>query len=120
MMESREKPLMERKRIVRKLYTSVGVPEREWAWFTEWLEGVSPKGTSNQPRRELLWATWQDTNEDFRKKATEKEMPVRCISWMKRWIKVLGVKRGKFDRYKCHVCYFGKLAEARVREGTTR
>jgi hypothetical protein len=47
MMESREKPLMERKRIVRKLYTSVGVPEREWAWFTEWLEGVSPKGTSN-------------------------------------------------------------------------
>jgi hypothetical protein len=35
MMESREKPLTERKRIVRKLYTSVGVPEREWAWFTE-------------------------------------------------------------------------------------
>jgi hypothetical protein len=64
-----------------------------------------------------LWATWQDTYEDFRKKAIEKEMPVRCISWMKCWIKVLGVKRGKFDQYKCRVCYFGKLAEARVREG---
>jgi len=43
--------------------------------------------------------------------------PPRSITKVKEWLNALGIKPNKFDRYRCLICFEGKEAKKRQREG---
>jgi len=52
--------------------------------------------------------------------ASESNSPVRSYNTIRNWLQEIGVKRGKFDRYRCETCFEGRMAEQRQREGKMR
>jgi len=47
----------------------------------------------------------------------KKGYPPRSITKVKGWLKELGIKPNKFDRYRCLVCFEGREAQKRERQG---
>ena len=109
-----------RKRVTREFWKAAGVPQKEWEWFLEFVESVSQKGSSNYSQKQLMSSTWEGAYKQYTKTAKEEGQTVRCDRWMIKWMKILGVKRGRFDRYKCKKCWLGKKALVRREKGQPR
>ena len=43
--------------------------------------------------------------------------PKRSFSCVKKWLKELGVKKARFDKYRCEICFQGRAAGRRVATG---
>jgi hypothetical protein len=118
---NKDKPYKERRqRVIRELGKTAEVPEKEWTWFTEFAERVSTKGSSNYSKTELMWSTWEGAYKHYKKTAQEEGQTVRSDRWMIKWMKILGLKRARFDRYKCEKCWKGKKALVRREKGKTK
>jgi hypothetical protein len=58
-----------------------------------------------------------DADHHYMTAATAAQHPTCCRSWLTNWTNMLGVKCGKFDRYKSPICHCGKKAELSLAQG---
>ena len=49
-------------------------------------------------------------DKDYKPWAESLELPVRKYNTIRTWLKEIGVKPGRFDRYRCKICFDGRLA----------
>jgi len=73
-------------------------------------------GTKDE--RRILRNTWREFYQvDYVSFAAEKGLPKRSFTTLRNILVETKIKKGKFDRYSCGVCFEGKLAEERIRAG---
>jgi len=73
-------------------------------------------GTINE--RRIMKNSWREFHEvDYAAFCEREFLPWRSFSTLRGWLNDLKVKKGKFDRYSCGVCFEGKMAEERIRVG---
>jgi hypothetical protein len=82
--------------------------------FFIWLmSGQDPKRTGGS--HEQLWSVficWIICH--LRKKGNGQK---RSFSLVKRWLKELDIKKARFDKYRCEICFEGRGAEGRIKIG---
>jgi len=54
---------------------------------------------------------------DYLPFAKEGKWPKRSFSLVKRWLKELDIKKARFDKYRCEICFEGRGAEGRIKIG---
>lgn len=86
--------------------------------MTKWILDVANVKSGTKKERRILKNSWREFHEvDYTSFAEKEGLPVRCFSTLRGWLNELNVKKGKFDRYSCGVCFEGRLAEERIRVG---
>jgi len=54
---------------------------------------------------------------DYLPFAKEGKWPKISFSLVKRWLKELDIKKARFDKYRCEICFEGRGAEGRIKIG---
>lgn len=88
-------------------------------WFTEWSWKVAPRGHSNDPKRRFMWTTWKESYSEYKKAATGDKTKVMGYTWFKERCDEAKIRKAKFDKYRCEICFQGLTAISKKLKGET-
>ena len=89
-------------------------PKIERSAFAHFMgQRAHVKSGSLKDRRLIQNSFKQFYKEEYPTFCQEAGFQQRTYDCVKNWIQDLGIKPGKFDRYRCQICFEGKMAEAR-------
>ena len=87
------------------------IQKEEIEWFESWILSISPVRSGSLKERRIPYNSYTEFFKVYLTEASNRGFPSRSLTTIINWIKRLGIKRCKFDKYTCDICYKGRKAE---------
>lgn len=90
-------------------------------WFRNLIEVEAPTRSGTQKDRRLAQTSIRAFYEEVYKPAVAKTtFKERHFTTIDNWLQDMNIRPFTFDRYRCEVCFLGRQAESRTRNGTAQ